>query len=268
MEPFLQYGILFLTGILSGTSSGLFGIGGGVLMTPVQFWLYTGGGIDSTLATRIAFGTSLAVMIPTMASGALAHHKHGAVNWGAAVQLGIAAVFGGMAGGTLAAHLPGLVLRAIFAVLIIVMAIRMFWHIHTCPVCEPGGSLGIYLLIGFFIGVVSGLAGIGGGVLLVPVLVILLGYPMHTAVGTSSACLIFSSAGAVGAYIFHGLGVVGLPPYTIGYVDFLTFVILAVTTIPAARLGARIAHTYSGRTLQIIFAGAMVIIGILMLASG
>jgi uncharacterized membrane protein YfcA len=268
MDLILQYASLFITGILSGTASGLFGVGGGFLMTPVQFWLYTGSGIDSTLATRLAFGTSLAVMIPTMMSGALAHHGRGAVNWQAAVPMGCAAVFGGISGGTLAAQLPGHVLRAIFAIIIILMAIRMVWHIHSCPVCEPRGSIGIYLLLGFLIGIVSGLAGIGGGILLVPVLVILLGYPMHTAVGTSSACLIFSSTGAVAAYIFNGLGVAGLPPFSVGYVDLLTFSILAVTTIPLARLGVRFAHSCSGRNLQIVFAGVLILIGGMMLVSG
>jgi uncharacterized membrane protein YfcA len=60
----------------------------------------------------------------------------------------------------------------------------------------------------------------------------------------------------------------GLPPYSIGYVDLLTFAILAVTTIPLARLGVRFAHGCSGRNLQIIFAGLMVLIGVLMLMSG
>ncbi len=265
MDPILQCASLVLTGILSGTASGLFGVGGGFLMTPVQFWLYTGSGIDSTLATRLAFGTSLAVMIPTMASGALAHHARGSVNWQAAIPMGCAAVFGAIAGGTFAAHLPGHVLRGIFAFLLILMAIRMVWHIHSCPVCEPRGSTGIYLLLGFLIGIVSGLAGIGGGILLVPILVILFGYSMHTAVGTSSACLIFSSAGAVSAYVFNGLGVAGLPPFSVGYVDLVTFAILAVTTIPLARVGVRFAHSCSGRNLQIVFALVLVLIGVMML---
>jgi len=268
MDLILQYASLFLTGILAGTASGLFGVGGGFLMTPVQFWVYSSGGIDSTLATRLAFGTSLAVMIPTMISGAFAHHSRGAVNWKAAMPMGCAAIIGGLIGGTLAAHLPGLVLRTFFAILIIVMAVRMIWHIHSCPVCEPRGSTAIYLLIGIFIGIISGLAGIGGGVLLVPVLVILLGYPMHTAVGTSSACLIFSSAGAVAAYVINGLGVAGLPAFSIGYVDIVVFAILAVTTIPSARLGVKIAHSYSGRNLQIVFAGLLILIGGAMLIGG
>ena len=237
-------------------------------MTPVQFLIYTTGGINSTLATRLAFGTSLAVMIPTMISGTLAHHRRGAVNWQAAVPIGCAAVFGGLAGGTLAAHLPGIVLRTFFALLIILIAVRMIWHLHSCPVCEPHGSVWVYILIGFFIGTVSGLAGIGGGVLLVPVPVILLGYPIHSAIGTSSACLIFSSTGAVAAYIINGLGITGLPPYSIGYVNLITFVILAITTIPLARIGVRCAHSWSGRNLQIVFAGVLILIGGIMLVSG
>jgi len=268
VDPVLQYAVLFFTGIISGTASGLFGVGGGFLMTPVQYWLYSGGGIDSTLATRLAFGTSLAVMIPTMISGAFAHHNRGAVNWRAGITMGCAAIGGGFLGGTIATHLPGLVLRELFAVLIIAMAARMVWHIHSCTVCEPRGSVPIYLLIGFFIGVVSGLAGIGGGVLLVPILVILLGYPIHTAVGTSSACLIFSTAGAVTAYIFNGAGVAGLPPFTFGYVDLITFALLAGTTIPLARFGVHCAHGCSGRTLQLIFALVLILIGVLMLVSG
>jgi uncharacterized membrane protein YfcA len=261
MDPILYFASLIFTGITAGTASGLFGVGGGFLMTPVQYWLYTTGGIDSSLATRLAFGTSLAVMIPTMISGAAAHHKQGAVNWKAAVPMGCAAVFGGLAGGTLAAHLPGIVLRTFFAILIIVMAIRMVWHIRACPVCEPRGSTGLYIVI-------SGIAGIGGGILLVPVLVIVLGYSMHSAVGTSSACLIFSSAGAVTAYIINGLSVAGLPAYSIGYVDLVTFAILAATTIPLARFGVRCAHACSGRNLQMVFAGVLILIGGMMLVSG
>jgi uncharacterized membrane protein YfcA len=268
MDPILQSAILFFTGMVAGTISGSFGVGGGSLMTPVQFWLYTAGGMDSTLAIRVAFGTSLAVIIPTMISGALAHHTRGAVDWHAALPMGVAAIFGGLAGGILASGLSGGVLRLFFAVFILIMAARMIWQIHARAECEPRGSLVLYLLIGFLIGILSGLTGLGGGALLVPVLVLLLGYPIHRAVGTSSACLIFSSCGAVTAYILTGWGMAGLPPYSLGYVDLLTAGILAITTIPAARLGVRFAHSFSGRKLQIAFALLLVVIGISMLVSG
>lgn len=268
MDTILQSLILFITGIVAGIESGAFGVGGGSLMTPVQFWLYTLGGMDKTLATRIAFGTSLAVIIPTMVSGTFGHHKRGVVNWQAAVPMGCAAIFGGLAGGTFAAYLPGIVLRVFFALFILIMAARMIWQLRECETCEIPGSAGQYLVIGFFIGVLSGLTGLGGGALLVPVLVLFLGYPIHRAVGTSSACLIFSSAGAMVAYAVNGLGAAGLPPYSVGYVNLLTFAILAVTTIPAARIGVRFAHSCSDRNLQILFAVLMVLIGCSMLVSG
>src|SRR5512136_2643067 len=268
MDIILQSIILFFTGIVAGTVSGTFGIGGGSLMTPVQFWLYTSGGIDSTLATRLAFGTSLTVIIPTMISGALAHHSRGAVDWHAALPMGLAAITGGFAGGIAASHLPGHILRIFFAVVILIIAVRMITNLKESPACGIRGSIVLYIFIGFFIGVVSGLTGLGGGTLLVPVLVLLLGYPIHRAVGTSSACLIFSSCGAVTAYIINGWGVAGLPPYSAGYMDLLTVAILAATTIPSARLGVRFAHSCSGRKLQIIFAVLLILIGFSMLLCG
>lgn len=268
MESIFQYVILFLTGIVSGTVSGALGVGGGSLMTPVQFWLYTAGGMDSTLATRLAFGTSLAVIIPTVISGTLAHHKRKAVDWQAAVPMGLAAVLGGLGGGMAASYLPGTVLRVFFAGFLLVMAVRMIWHVRDCPACNPHGSVAGFLTIGLLIGILSGLTGLGGGALLVPILVVLLGYPIHRAVGTSSACLIFSSTGALAAYIINGMSVSGLPQYSLGYVDLVTFAILAATTIPLARFGVRCAHACSSRNLQIVFAVLLVVIGVAMLVSG
>jgi uncharacterized membrane protein YfcA len=246
-------------------ASGLFGVGGGVLLTPIQYWLYTSGGMEGNLATRLAFGTSLAVVVPTMISGALAHNARNMVNWKAAAQMGVAAIFGGLTGGTLATHLPGNLLRVFFAVLIVMIAIRMVWHIHTSKDCKQQGSVCTHLLLGCCIGLISGLTGIGGGILLVPVLVIYLGYPIHQAIGTSSACLIFSSTGAVIAYAINGIGVANLPPFSIGYVDLLSFGLLVFTTAPLARLGVRYAYRCSCRNLQVFFAGLLILIGILML---
>jgi uncharacterized protein len=267
MNPLFYYASLIITGICTGIASGLFGVGGGFLMTPIQYWLYSADGMDGSLATRLAFGTSLAVILPTMISGALAHHARRAVNWIAAVQMGVAALFGGLAGGTLATHLPGVALRSFFALLIILTAIRMVWYIHKCETSDRRESTGIHLTLGFCIGITSGLGGIGGGVLLIPLLVILLGYSIHQAVGTSSVCLIFSSAGAVTGYIVNGIGVAGLPVFSLGYVDLVSFSLLTIITIPLAQFGARCAYCCSGRNLQLFFVGGLILIGGLMLAS-
>lgn len=267
MDLTFHYTCLLIIGTCTGLLSGLFGVGGGFLMTPVQYWLYTAGGMDGTLATRLAFGTSLAVIVPTMIGGAIAHHARGTVNWIAALQMGITAIFGGFIGGALATHLPGHVPRTIFALLIIMTAIILVWHIQERKTYKIQRSACTYLPLGFGLGIISGLSGIGGGILLVPALVILLGYPIHLASGTSSATLIFSSIGAVTAYISTGIGVANLPPFSIGYVDLISFSLLALTTIPLAQLGVRYAHRCSARNLQCFFAGLLLLIGVLMLVN-
>jgi uncharacterized protein len=267
MDLIFHYTCLIVTGTFTGLLSGLFGVGGGFLMTPVQYWLYTAGGMDGTLATRLAFGTSLAVILPTMIGGAMAHHSRGTVNWIAAIQMGITASFGGFTGGALATHLPGYVPRTIFALLIIMAAIIMVWHIQDRKTYRLQESASTFLPLGFGIGCVAGISGIGGGILLVPALVILLGYPIHLAAGTSSATLIFSSLGAVTAYISSGLGVANLPPFSIGYVNLISFSLLTLTTIPLAQLGVRYAHRCSARSLQCLFALLLLSIGVLLLVT-
>ena len=265
MEPVLTAAILILTGVSAGFASGLMGVGGCFLMVPVQYWLLSAGGLDGTLATRIAFGTGLAVTLPTMVSGTLGHQRRGMVDWHAAAPMGAAAVAGALLGGTFAAVLPGDVLRMFFSTVVLLMAARLFWQPKECEDCRFIRSIPLFLAIGAGVGLVSGLAGLGGGVILVPVLILLLGYPVHRAVGTSAACLIFSSAGAVAAYLYNGLGVPGLPPFTVGYVNVFHWAVLTATTVPLSLIGVRCAHLCTGRTLRIIFATLIAGIGLLML---
>ncbi|MCQ8893222.1 MAG: sulfite exporter TauE/SafE family protein [Methanolinea sp.] len=257
--------VLAATGITAGFASGLLGIGGGFLMTPVQYWLYAGAGIDETIATRIAFATSLAVIIPTMVSSTAGHNRRGAVDWKAATPLAVGAVAGGLLGGTLATSLPGVILRTFFALVVIAMALRMVWHVRSCRECKRRGSRVSFLAVGLFIGIVSGLAGIGGGILLVPILVIALGFPIHTAVGTSSACLVFSSGAAVVAYIVNGLSVAGLPAFSLGYINLLAWAVLVVLTVPLSRVGVRFSHACRPDLLSHVLAFVLVFIGLLML---
>lgn len=268
MDPILYLVALISTGVIAGFASGMIGVGGCFIMVPVQYWLLAADGLDSTLAIRVAFGTGLAVTLPTVMSSAYGHHRKGAVDWKTAIPMGLAAMIGAVSGGMIASWLPGQVLRIFFAVLVILMAIRMVWDITECTVCPPRQSLTVFLLLGFCIGNITSLAGVGGGVVLIPILVILLHYPVHIAVGTSSACLIFSSAGAVTTYIWHGLGVAGLPMYSFGYVDLVQWSILVCTTIPLSIIGVKYAHQCPACTLQKFFAAIMFVVGLVMLVSG
>ena len=105
---------LLATGIGVGFASGLLGVGGCFIMVPVQFWALKSIGVDPTIAIRIAFGTNLLVVLPTAFSGAMTHHKKGAVLWNAGLTFGIAGALGAFGGAFIASHLPGRVLTMAF----------------------------------------------------------------------------------------------------------------------------------------------------------
>ena len=117
--------ILLATGIGAGFFSGLVGVGGGVIMTPVQYVIYTAMGIPTDIAIKLAFGTSLLVILPMAASGAWRHSKKGAVWWRAAIILGSCSFIAAFGGATLATHLPGAALRIVFGAVALAAGIRM-----------------------------------------------------------------------------------------------------------------------------------------------
>jgi uncharacterized membrane protein YfcA len=94
-------------------------------MTPVQYWLYTSAGLDSDLATKMAFATTLSVIWPTAASGVFRHQRLGAVNWRIAVLMGIFTLAGSYIGSAIAAHLAGSTLRTVLGSIGLVIVVRM-----------------------------------------------------------------------------------------------------------------------------------------------
>jgi uncharacterized membrane protein YfcA len=262
--------ILLATGAGTGFASGLLGIGGGAVMVPISYWLILAMNIHPDIAIRIAFGTSLLVILPTAISGSWRHNKKEAVRWKTALILGSSALVGGLVGASLAAHLPEKILTVGFGGLILAIAVWMGLGIMPKlgrENAEPRENLGLVAACGFPIGIVSGLTGIGGGVLIVAVLVLALNFPMHAAVGTSVASIILASLGGIVGYIVNGLGVSGLLPYSLGYVNLPIWLCLAATSIPVAQLGARAAHTLPAKPLTYIFIAFMVYAGLEMIGA-
>ncbi len=241
--------ILLATGAGAGFVSGLVGIGGGFIIVPVQYWLLTSMGIDPTVAIRIAFGTSLAVILPTALSGAVGHYHQKAVLLKPAVFMSLTGIVGGFLGGIIATHSPGDYLRVLFGFVVLASALWMF--ISKYPQKnETHNNNFHYLFWGFLAGMMSGLVGVGGGLVLVPILVVAMGLSMHKAVGTSTAMI--TSVGGISSYIINGLSVPGLPPYSLGYINLLQLAILAGTSIPMAQLGVKVAHQLPVKKLKYI----------------
>ena len=252
----------------TGFASGLLGIGGGSIMIPISYWLILSMGVSPDIAIRTAFGTSLLVILPTAISGSWRHSKKNAVRWKTALVLGSCALAGALVGATVAAHLPCEILETGFGGLVLAVAVWM--GLGLMPKfrkedAELRENLGLVAACGFPIGIVTGLTGLGGGVLIVPVLALVLSFPMHIAVGTSVASIILASLGGIGGYVVNGLGVAGLLPHSIGYINLPIWLCLVVTSIPMAQLGARAAHALPAKPLRYIFIAFIVYAGIEMI---
>jgi len=255
---------LLVTGVAVGFASGLLGVGGCFIMVPVQYWALTSVGVDPTIAIRIAFGTNLLVVLPTAFSGAMTHHRKGAVMWKAGITFGIAGALGAFSGAFIASHLPGRVLTMAFGIAVILGALRMLTAQPPKITEEPTDSLASFILWGIPLGIVSGIIGIGGGVLMIPVMVYFLRFKMHQAVGTSTALMIFTAVGGSLSYLINGLGVEGLPPYSTGYLNWLQWILLAGCSIPMAVVGAKAAHILPATQLKYIFIVVMFYMGLKM----
>jgi uncharacterized protein len=255
---------LLVTGLGVGFASGLLGVGGCFIMVPVQFWALTSIGVDPTIAIRIAFGTNLLVVLPTAFSGALTHHRKGAVLWKAGVTFGIAGAIGAFFGAFIASHLPGKVLTVAFGIAVILGALRMLTAKPPQITEEPSDSIVAFILWGIPLGIVSGIIGIGGGVLMIPIMVFFLKFKMHQAVGTSTALMIFTAIGGSISFLVNGLGVQGLPPYSTGYINWLQWILLAGCSIPMAIVGARAAHLLPAKQLKYLFIVVMFYMGLKM----
>ncbi|MHA1266974.1 MAG: sulfite exporter TauE/SafE family protein [Candidatus Helarchaeota archaeon] len=264
MEP-IYIAILLITGLAVGIVSGLLGVGGCFIMVPVQYWVLLAMGIDPTIAIRVAFGTNLLVVLPTAISGAYRHHKNNAVLWKQAITLGLVGALAGVSGAFVASLLPGNILTIIFGSAILLGSLRM---ITAKPLRVEGEADQVtwhYIVWGAIIGFATGLIGIGGGVLIVPVMVIFLNFHMREAVGSSTGMMIFTSLGGAISYMLLGLGQIGLPAYSVGYVNILQWIILAGTSIPMAQVGAHIANRIRPAALKWVFIIVMIYMGLKMI---
>ncbi len=262
---FVQLSTLFIAGIVAGFSAGLLGVGGAFIMVPVQFWALKSVGVDPTVAIRVAFGTSLLVLLPTSLTSAITHHRKGAVLWKTGAILGLTGASTAFFGAYVASQLSERILTSVFGCVGILLALRMLTS--GTPVSGTGhmDGIGPLILWGIVFGFVSGIIGVGGGGLMIPVMINFLGFSVHEAVGTSAALMIFTALGGSVSYLINGLGVQGLPAYSTGYLNWLQFALLAGSSIPMAVVGAKTAHVIPSHRLRLIFGLVLLYIGMKMI---
>lgn len=257
--------ILLASGAAAGFAGGLLGLGGAFIMTPLQYIVYTGIGLSDDIAIKTAFGTSLLVVLTTALSGAWRHHRQGAVNWRVALVMGTSGLVFGLIGATLTSHIPGTALKITFGVIAIGSSVRMLFATRERENAEPVNNPWLWAVWAVPVGLLSGLLGVGGGVLMVPVMVIALKFKIHQAIANSLAVMIITSIGGIIGYIINGIGIPGRLSASAGYINFSSWALLAIPAAVLAQVGATAAHHISRKWLMIIFIILQLYVGLRMI---
>ena len=273
--------IFLIIGALAGFAAGLFGVGGGTIIVPLLFIVFTQMGYSPDNIMHLALGTSLATIIVTSISSLMAHNKKGAVMWPVFKNLTPGLAIGCFLGAGIAGQISGLYLQLIVGVFLLWVAYKMFFGgkkpVASNPVASDINNTASdntvlpskpkQLAAGGVIGIASAIFGIGGGSLTVPYLT-RYGVVMQKAVGTSAACgLPIAIAGALGFMIFGMQQQVDVPN-TIGFVHIYAFLGISSMSFFTAKLGAKVAHILSPELLKKCFAVLLTVVGCYFLYKG
>ncbi|MCL4501920.1 MAG: sulfite exporter TauE/SafE family protein [Deltaproteobacteria bacterium] len=279
--------LLFGLGGAVGFLSGLFGVGGGFLMTPLLIMA----GIPSTVAAA----SDSNQIVAASTSGSYAHYRLGNVDF----KMGIILILGGILGGTMGVYLiKGLralgnadfVIKITYVIMLGVIGGYMFIEslqsMRKKPVearrveAEPG-KVSLYnrmiqalpyqmyfeksgvtlspllpLILGVFVGILAAIMGVGGGFIMVPVMVYMLRMPMHVVVGTSLLQILFTC-----------INVTIMQSYTNHTVDMVLAIILLLGSTLGAQFGVRLSRRLKADQLKILLASIVLIVMVQMLAS-
>ena len=253
-------GALLAAGFATGLLAGLLGIGGGGILVPVLYEVFGALGVADAIRMHLAVGTSLAVIVPTSLRSFAGHRARGAVDMGLVISMALPVIAGVALGAVLARYANEAVLKGIWVVAATIVSLKLFLGRQDWQLGDEIPGQPFRALYGGFVGLVSTLMSIGGGVF-ITALMTFYGHPMQRAVATSSAFgPIISIPGALG-FVWAGWHAAGRPPGSLGYVSLLGALVIIPTSVLAAPLGVRIAHGISRRKLEVAFATFLVLVG-------
>jgi uncharacterized membrane protein YfcA len=197
-----------LGGVAAGLAGGLFGVGGGIVLVPLLTARYG-------LTQHQAHGTSLAVIGITAAAGLVVYGVFDQVAWRTAAVVAVTSMIFAGYGARLAARTPSVGLARAFAVLLVLVAVRLLYEVpQVGEVTPPSGmaSLAFDLALGVGVGLLSGYMGVGGGVLAVPAFTLVLGMSQQAAQGTALAVILVTGPAGTFQHAKHGNVVMGVVP--------------------------------------------------------
>jgi uncharacterized protein len=247
------FAVFGLSGIASGFFTGLFGIGGGLIMVPVLLYAFKTTGLATDHVVAMALGTSMTAIVFSSAQSAYGHYCKGSASVEKIRRAAPWLVAGVMIGGAIAVRTPAHPLLIFVGSFQLAAALLMLIDVSKLVTLQSLArgevALACFSLV---FGGVAAIVGIGGGTLFTPFFKAA-GMEPKLAIGTSAAIgLPVSMAGAL-AYGWQGCGVSG-DQWAIGYIDMPAALALILGTLLTVRLGVMTAHWLPSRALAALFA--------------
>lgn len=252
--------------ILAGLLAGLLGVGGGIILVPVLFWILSATAFPPEITMHMAVATSLATIMFTSVSSARAHDRRGAVDRGLLWLWGPGIVAGAFAGGLVARAIDADGLKTVFGAVALLVAVNLATPRTLVIAPALPRSRAPNWAMAAVTGLFSALMGIGGGTLSVPLLAAF-SVEIRRAVGTAAAFGFLIAVPATLGFVISGWGVPGRPPMSIGYVNLAAAAVILPFSTAAAPLGARLAHWVDPVWIRRVFAVFLLVTALRMLAS-
>ena len=256
----------FIIGIIAGFMAGLLGIGGGILFSTVLFYLFTKSNMHNVVKWTV--GSSLFCVFTTSISSVYKHFNQENIYWSESLKIGAAGVLGTVVGTLI--NRSGFYHReefvAFFCLVLIYAAYSFIRGNHSevenTPESEKVVKIKDALLIGGLGGCVAALAGVGGGIILVPFLTLIYKKSIYKTVSISALSIVFISLFGWMQFAFLYHPVKTLTPFTVGYVDFGTALPLVIGGLIGARVGVWANSRIKPKVIHWIFASFVFVVAI------
>ncbi len=257
-------GLLLVTGAVAGVLAGLLGVGGGIVLVPAFFYVFQTLGYGGDQLMQMCLATSLATIIVTSVRSVLSHNKKGAVDWQILRSWGPGIAVGAIVGVTVAASLRSTTLQALFGVLALIIGLYMAFGRAEWRLGQEMPKGARRLVLSPVVGGLSVLMGIGGGSFGVP-LMSLFATPIHRAVATAAGFGVIIAVPSVIGFLFFPIDAAARPPFTVGAVNLVAFVVVIAMTLITAPWGVKLAHAMDPKPLKRVFAVFLILVALNML---
>lgn len=257
--------IYLFFGALVGLWAGLLGAGGGVILVPLLHVTLAWQGVDDSIIHHMAIATTMANILFTSSMATYSHHKRGAVPWKTVIWMVPGILAGSFAGSYVTAWIPAAPLTLAFGLFLVYAGIQMFVSIKPKASRHMPGVCG-QIVMGFVIGVVSGLLGIGGAAL-TTVALLVCGLPILPVIAASGAFgFPIAVAGCIG-YALTAWNHPGLPEYSLGFIYLPALLGLVPASMLLTPAGVRLSHSLPQKTLRRVMGTFLLFIAVRMIYS-